>query len=449
MINCAIYPRKSKQVDNSDSMQVQIDMCLQYLKEHIGEGNYTVKIYDGDYGITGHSTKNRKDFQRMMNDIKNGKIKLVLIQRYDRIARNTRDFVNLYHDMETAGCELVSVSQQIDTTTPYGKNFMYMQASMAELEWSLISERRKDNYNYAVKIGKCLLPNKSIPFGYKAEYIDGIRRMVKDETEIPIVNDIFDHYRLYHNACACAKMINEKYDMRIDNYFIRKIIHSTFYKGEYRGNNQFCEPYLSISDWNSIQAKKPLIRNDNNKRNEILFSGMIRCPLCKCKMRAVNKRKNNEKVYRYYHCEYHSSRKCDFKRVKSEILIEKMLLDKLETYMSELKNESLLDEKKKKNADSVKKYKKELERLNTMYQKGRIDDNYYDSEYLRLSDLIEQNSPKSDAIERVDKIENMLTDDWKEIYLSLNKLNRKLFWREVLKEIIVDENMNVTGVIFL
>ena len=117
MIKCAIYPRKSKQVNDSDSMDTQIAMCNQYLDTKYGKDNYSVTIYDKDYGITGHTTTKRKDFQEK-------KIELVLIQRYDRIARNTRDFCNIYHEMESNGCNLVSVSQQIDTTTPYGKKFM-------------------------------------------------------------------------------------------------------------------------------------------------------------------------------------------------------------------------------------------------------------------------------------------------------------------------------------
>ena len=60
MINCAIYPRKSKAVDNSDSMDVQIDMCRRYLDDKYGSGNYTATVYDGDYGITGHSTKEKR-----------------------------------------------------------------------------------------------------------------------------------------------------------------------------------------------------------------------------------------------------------------------------------------------------------------------------------------------------------------------------------------------------
>ena len=45
MLNCAIYPRKSKQVDNSDSMDAQIDMCVRYLNNKYGEGKYNLYIY--------------------------------------------------------------------------------------------------------------------------------------------------------------------------------------------------------------------------------------------------------------------------------------------------------------------------------------------------------------------------------------------------------------------
>ena len=51
MVKCAIYPRKSKQVDNSDSMETQIAMCIQYLDAKYGKDNYSVTVYDNDYGI--------------------------------------------------------------------------------------------------------------------------------------------------------------------------------------------------------------------------------------------------------------------------------------------------------------------------------------------------------------------------------------------------------------
>lgn len=450
MINCAIYPRKSKQVDNSDSMDVQIDMCRRYLDDKYGSGNYTATVYDGDYGITGHSTKKRKDFQRMMRDIAEKKIQLVLIQRYDRIARNTRDFCNLYHDMEVNGCNLVSVSQQIDTTTPYGKNFMYMQASMAELEWALNSERRKDANRYAVSKGKSNLPDHSTPFGYKNAIVDGMRRLVKDESRSEAVMDIFAYYGKYRNYSATARYVNQKHGTNLEIQKVKRIIKSPFYYGKYKDNADFCESYISKSEWQSLQQKKPVIRTEGNKRTEVLFSGMIRCPECNRLMRSCQKSYKSGNVYRYYHCEYHSAKMCDFQKVKSENLIEQMLINRIDSFLTD--NKIAVSEQKKKSkplTNQTEKYKAELERLNTMYLKGRISEEYYDTEYLRLNDLIGQYEASTQTQSHSERLREVFSRDWKEMYSALDKLHKKLFWREVVKQIIVDDNMDVIDVIFL
>ena len=450
MINCAIYPRKSKAVDNSDSMDVQIDMCRRYLDDKYGSGNYTATVYDGDYGITGHSTKNRKDFQRMMRDVSDRKIQLVVIQRYDRIARNTRDFCNLYHDMEINGCNLVSVSQQIDTTTPYGKNFMYMQASMAELEWALNSERRKDTIRYAASIGKSILPDHSTPFGYHNAVVNGVRRLVKEEQWEYAVADLFEYYRKYRNYSATARHINQQYGTRFEIQAIKRIIRSPFYYGCYKDNDNFCEPYISKEDWQDLQQKRPVIRTAGNKRTEVLFSGMIRCPECNRLMRSCQKSHRSGNVYRYYHCEYHSTKMCGFAKVKSENLIEEMLLNRIDTFLAE-REAAMSDQKseKKHSTNNVSKYREELDRLNTMFLKGRISEEYYDTEYLRLNDLIAQYEASSQSHDSVKHLQEVFVSDWKEMYKDLDKLHRKFFWRDVIRQIIVDDNMNVIDVIFL
>lgn len=450
MINCAIYPRKSKAVDNSGSMDVQIDMCRRYLDDKYGYGNYTATVYDGDYGITGHSTKKRKDFQRMMRDVSDRKIQLVVIQRYDRIARNTRDFCNLYHDMEINGCNLVSVSQQIDTTTPYGKNFMYMQASMAELEWALNSERRKDTIRYAASIGKSILPDHSTPFGYHNAVVNGVRRLVKEEQWEDAVADLFEYYRKYRNYSATARHINQQYGTRFEIQAIKRIIRSSFYYGCYKDNDNFCEPYISKNEWQDLQQKKPVIRTAGNKRTEVLFSGMIRCPECNRLMRSCQKSHRSGNVYRYYHCEYHSTKMCGFAKVKSENLIEEMLLNRVDIFLAE-REAAMSDQKseKKHSTNNVSKYRAELDRLNTMFLKGRISEEYYDTEYLRLNDLIWQYEASRQSHDSVKHLQEVFVSDWKEMYKDLDKLHQKFFWRDVIRQIIVDDNMNVIDVIFL
>lgn len=450
MLNCAIYPRKSKAIDNSDSMDAQIDMCIRYLDSNIGKGNYNAVIYDKDYGITGHSTKQRKDFQRMMKDISDKKINIVLIQRYDRIARNTRDFCNIFHEMEKNNCSLVSVSQQIDTSTPYGKKFMYDQASMAELEWALCSERRKDANRYARSIGKCTLTDHVITFGYKAEYIDGIRRMVKDTEKEHIVYELFNYLMAYRNNTGCAKYINEKYGTSFSCTTIRNMKSRKFYYGEYDGNTNFCEPYLTKEEWDKLQEPIPVIRNDPKKKTEILFSGMMKCPICHRKMRACQKTKSNGKIYRYYHCEYHSMRKCDFNKVKSENIIERQLIEFVNDYAENI--DVIAEEQKQKFQkieDNTKALEQELERLNSMYLKGRISELFYDTEYSRINHLIDLNKAQTQAERHINNVQDIFIHGWVEDYQKLDKLHKKLFWRDVLKEIIVDKDFNVTDVIFL
>lgn len=450
MIRCAIYPRKSKQVDNSDSMQTQVDMCLQYLDAKYGKGKYSVAIYDGDYGITGHSIKNRKDFQRMMNDVKAGNVDLVVIQRYDRIARNTRDFCNIFYEMEKNNCNLVSVSQQIDTSTPYGKKFMYDQASMAELEWALCSERRKDANRYARSIGKCTLSDHCITFGYKAEVVDGIRRMVIDEEKKDVVYDIFDYIKKYRNNTGCSKYILEKYGISISHTTIRNMIKRTFYYGFYDGNENFCEPYITKKEWEELQYDVPVIRNDPKKKTEILFSGLIKCPVCHRKMRSAQKSKNNGNVYRYYHCEFHTIRRCEYNKVRSEIIIEELLIKFLTNYIENIDAVITEQDRKSQNLkDNTKVLEQELERLNSMYLKGRISELFYDTEYLRITHLIDLNKAQTQAEGHIEKIQDIFVSNWVDVYNQLDKLHRKLFWRQVLQEIVIDKDGNVIDVIFL
>lgn len=448
MIHVGIYPRKSKKDERSDSMEVQISMCIDFLDRKYGKNNYYAHIYDGDYGITAHSTKNRLDFQRMMRDMVSIPLSLIVIQRYDRIARNTRDFCNIYHDMQQANCDLVSVSQNIDTSTPYGRKFMYDQASMAEMEWELNSERRKDAYNYCVKIGKYVGSNSSVPFGYKPGIVDGIRRLVKDPDTGPILMEIIDLYEKYRNYSKCAKYVNDMYGYTKEVNFIKKIIRNTVYYGSFKGNDNYCEPYISFEKWQNLQRKVPVVRYDNYKTDEILFSGLLRCPACRRKMRAQTKTTHSGNKYRYYHCEYHSTNICDFRKVKSELLIEEMLLNNIESYVFEEQSLIHFEEQKKKLLD-VERFRSELSRLNMMYQKGRIDEAYYDSEYIRLSDLIRANEVMSDQSDKIKRIDSVFRGDWRDLYEKLDKMHRKIFWRDLLEEVVLDDEMRVIGVIFL
>lgn len=448
---CAIYVRKSKQNDNSDSMETQIQMCTEYINQKFHK--CIIRIYDKDYGITGHSIKKRKDFQRMMQDIKNGSINIVAIQRYDRLARNTRDFCNIYHEMEQVGCELVSVSQQIDTTTPYGKKFMYDQASMAELEWALNSERRKDVNAYARAKGKCNLSPYCLPFGIKAEIRDGKRVAVIDRETEHIVRDAIEHYRINQSKAATTRYINEKYNLNLSHSFIDTLLRSDFYHGTYRENKNYCEAYMTEQEHEELRSiRKKYVRHYSSDKNYFLFTGLLRCPVCGSRMESQSQINTSGNRYYYYRCyNVYRTGKCTFKGNINERTLETYLLTHINDQIGDYLNESEYSVKSNDKVVDLSKYKAEMDRLNKLFQKGRIEEDYYDSEYERLQNIIANHETPEEPRHRFtpEELAEIFSHKWAVIYKELSRENKRAFWQRYIEKIEFNDDKTVKKLYFL
>lgn len=447
---CAIYVRKSKVNDNSDSMETQVQMCTDYLNQQFP--GCIIKIYDKDYGITGHSIKKRKDFQRMMDDVRNKIVNIVAIQRYDRIARNTRDFCNIYHDMEEVGCELVSVSQRIDTSTPYGKKFMYDLASTAELEWALNSERHKDTNKYARLNKKCALSPYALPFGIKAEIREGKRVAVIDTEVEHIVRDAIDYYRKSESKNATTRYINEKYGLNKSHSFMDTLIKSDFYHGSYREVDGYCEAYMTKEEHEELRKiSKRYVRHYSSDRNYFIFSGLLICPVCGLKMESQSQVNTSGNRYYYYRCyDTYRTGKCSFKGNVNEKDVETYLrtsvLDEIRASIVQHDYSSTNNQKK----PNLAKYKAELERLTNAYVKGRIEESYYDSEYERIQAII-QESEYAESENKFDtkQLEKIFNSDWLTAYDNLNRENKRAFWKSIIKQINFNKDKTVKSVDFL
>lgn len=92
--------------------------------------------------ITG-SADRRKELDRLINDARMGKFKVIVIYALDRLARDTRFLLNLIHELNGYGVTLVSLRESIDLGTPVGRAVLQILGSIAELEKNLISERIK------------------------------------------------------------------------------------------------------------------------------------------------------------------------------------------------------------------------------------------------------------------------------------------------------------------
>ena len=126
----------------------------------------------------------------------------------------------------------------------------------------------------------------------------------------------------------------------------------------------------------------------------------------------------------------------------NEAVCEDYLINNIERLILEKEIEVKTITAEKKSAEKIinaNDYRRELDRLNNMYQKGRIAEDKYDSEYERITNIIKdyENSIVSfpTSQKSFDKIKNTLSGNWIEIYQSLDRENKRAFWREIIESI--------------
>ena len=95
-----------------------------------------------DRGISGSKAK-RPGLDAMMADARRGEFSVVLVAAFDRIARSTKNFLEIVDELHALNIEFISAREAIDTSGPMGRMFITMVGSIAELERSLIVERIK------------------------------------------------------------------------------------------------------------------------------------------------------------------------------------------------------------------------------------------------------------------------------------------------------------------
>lgn len=171
----AIYSRKSKFTGKGESIENQVELCRERGKFcALQEGKVITEddflIFE-DEGFSG-GTLDRPSFQRMMQAVRGGQIRMIICYRLDRISRNTGDFANLIQELEERGVAFISVRDSFDTTSPTGKAMMMMVSVFSQLERETIAERIRDNMIALAKTGRWL--GGQTPTGYASRAVERI-----------------------------------------------------------------------------------------------------------------------------------------------------------------------------------------------------------------------------------------------------------------------------------
>lgn len=190
-IRCAIYTRTSSDEgldQDFNSLDAQHEACGAYIASQKHEEWKQLPSRYDDGGFSGGSL-NRPALKRLLEDMTAGRIDMVVVYKIDRLTRSLMDFSKLVERMDQHSCSFVSVTQAFNTSTSMGRLMLNVLLSFAQFEREVTAERIRDKIAASKKKGMWMggIP----PLGYRAEN----RQLVINETEAPIVRQLFDLYR--------------------------------------------------------------------------------------------------------------------------------------------------------------------------------------------------------------------------------------------------------------
>ena len=139
---CAIYTRKSSEEgleQEFNSLQAQRDACEAYIRSQQHEGWVLARTRYDDGGFSGGKLE-RPGLQRLLADIRSGRVDIVVVYKVDRLTRSLADFARLVEIFDAQGVSFVSVTQQFNTTSSMGRLTLNVLLSFAQFERDVTGE---------------------------------------------------------------------------------------------------------------------------------------------------------------------------------------------------------------------------------------------------------------------------------------------------------------------
>lgn len=189
-IACAIYTRKSSEEGlekEFNSLDAQREACEAYITSQKHAGWMAVRDLYDDGGLSG-GTMGRPALQRLLADIRVGKVQIVVVYKVDRLTRSLADFAKIVDVLDAQGASFVSVTQQFNTTTSMGRLTLNMLRSFAQFEREIAGERIRDKI--AASKAKGMWMGGTVPLGYDVRD----RKLVVNDAEAKLVRHIFARY---------------------------------------------------------------------------------------------------------------------------------------------------------------------------------------------------------------------------------------------------------------
>ena len=232
-LRCAVYTRKSSEEgleQEFNSLHAQREACESYIASQRSEGWVLVRDQYDDGGISG-GTLERPGLKRLLADIEDGLVDVVVVYKIDRLSRSLMDFSKLVEVFDRNGVTFVSVTQSFNTTTSMGRLTLNILLSFAQFEREVTAERIRDKVRASRMKGMWM--GGCPPLGYEVKN----RKLVENPADAAHVRWVFARFIEIGSGTLLARELAERgvttsRGHRIDKKFIYRMLNNRVYIGE-------------------------------------------------------------------------------------------------------------------------------------------------------------------------------------------------------------------------
>lgn len=341
------YDRVSsdEQAREGFSLDVQHEKNVAYIHAQDWE-------YGGAYIDPGKSGKNlnRPDMIRLLSDVKRGVINIIVVHKLDRLTRNIGDLHNLLTLFDKHEVKLVSITENIDTSSAMGRMFVYMLGIFAQWFRENLSE---EVYKGSIKRAELGLRNTgTAPYGYS---VLPDMSLVINESEARVVRQIFEWCVQGYGKFKIASLLNSEGidgdpipSPKKGSVWRDAVLHTLLTNPTYKGAVHWKkkdepeemriivegkhEPIVPLELFDEVQTivKRKKEKSMSRSGYDFPFTTILKCAECG-RAHSGQQRKDKGRYYRYYICRGKKFKECDAS-VISEIKLNALFVSFLNRF---------------------------------------------------------------------------------------------------------------------
>ena len=447
---CAIYIRVSTAMQRMEgwSLDAQRASLEAFAK---ARGWKVVDVYADEGKSARKRLKGRKEIFRLLDDVKAGKIDVILFKELDRWFRSVSDFYRVQDVLDDHGVMWVSERQpNLGMATKEDRLQVNLLLSVGQNETDSTSDRIKYTNKFLREQKRWTGGARTLPRCYT---VDAEQHVVidPDPAKGPFVRAIVDYVFQLGSIRAALIRANTEYGQNYAYGSCSLLLKNTMLCGDYMGVEGFVEePLVTREEFKRLQGLIKRNARGSGNTHFYIFAGLMRCGCCGKPMagnHAGRENKNGEKrKYFYYRCtDAVLTAQCENRIQTSELKIEAHLLGMVqETIASRIAQvEKVIADHKKlpKKKSNRAQIEAKLKRLKNLY----INDDLTWEEYQKkkeqtLAQLIEDEpDPEPPKVADLEKIRDILNSGVLDLYQDFTPEERREFWRGILDRIEVKD----------